>query len=106
VGVLAIVSFCTYNERESLASHTSELGREVNVKSERLAELGSGVGQHAHLASSLVCLTPRGHDERIVDGDAHDIGDALALDLNTESETMKNQVSSDLTSSRAVALHD
>ncbi len=69
-------------ERVALGAHSAErLSGAVEIESERLAELGLRISQHAHLASRLLLITPCCLDERIIDRHADDLIDALRLNL-------------------------
>src|SRR3546814_783720 len=51
--------------------------RSVHLQPDGLRELAVAVGEHRHLAFSLVGLAPRAHDEGVVDRGARDLVDAL-----------------------------
>lgn len=66
---------------EALAADAAEDLAEVEVEPERLGKLAGGVGEHADLAGGALVTAPGLHDERVVDGDADDLVDALGDEL-------------------------
>lgn len=57
----------------ALGAHGSERRRQIEVESERFCEGRAGISKHADLAISAMRLTPRTHNERVVDRHADDL---------------------------------
>src|SRR3546814_17553462 len=63
--------------RIALAARAEAETRSVHLQPDGLRELAVAVGEHRHLAFSLVGLAPRAHDEGVVDRGARARVDAL-----------------------------
>src|SRR5580700_2758484 len=67
--------------REAPRAHAHAVRREIELEAELLREVGVAVAEEADLAERLFGLTPRGHHEAIVRGDAPYLVDVLRLQL-------------------------
>src|SRR5439155_20520834 len=69
-----------HDHRIALRAGAHAEAARVEPEADRLGELAVAVGEHAHLARRVVGLSPRAHDEGVVDREADDLVDALGPD--------------------------
>src|SRR6185369_14897935 len=69
------------DQRKALRALAHAEAARVELETERPRELAVPVRHHPNLAVRLLTVPPRAHDERVVDGHAHDLVHALAFDL-------------------------
>jgi hypothetical protein len=67
--------------RKALAAQAEALRGQIEFEAERLRVVGAAVAHHADLAAGLLVARPGAHHERIVDGHADHIADALRFQL-------------------------